>query len=269
MPSDLTKFRRYEILGTPFNLPLVAQGQGSEIRERLILEATLLFTQKGYAAVTLKEVAEQAEISPAEIHRHFATKDELWNTVINHTVDLYLLYFRRLDEAINKAESFEEVLEILFLEPKRLSNHFTCFAFGLVQAEQFHDRLSWDVFRGAFLDYSVKFITDRFDRCVERGQAPPFDTRTVAVIIMNSVFMGINIKIHEIIGRPIPYDPAAMIANLQQFILTAIGLKPAVQEPSAAAAAGRDYPARAAASLKPGHPPNQQKSPDKVKPAAV
>lgn len=48
-----------------------------EIREKIIMTALGLFTEKGFANTTMKEIAKQAGIGDATIYKYFANKDKL------------------------------------------------------------------------------------------------------------------------------------------------------------------------------------------------
>lgn len=222
MDSDSRKNPRFNILGAQYPLPLIEAG--SKTKEQILVEGTVLFAKKGYAAVSMRDLAEAIGIKPASLYNHFDSKEALWEAVLEQAFDLYTLYFRQLGEAIDQAETFQDVLELIFLEPKQWANEFTCYAFSVVQSEQFRDERASRIFNETFLSFSINFISDRFNRCIERGLAPKFDTGTIAAIIMHSVLIGINIKVHELMGRPLPYDHYQMMGDLQQFILWSLNL---------------------------------------------
>jgi AcrR family transcriptional regulator len=53
-----------------------------------ILEATRdLFTEKQYADVTLKEIAKMAGVTKGALYHHFATKEDLYISMIHHYLD--------------------------------------------------------------------------------------------------------------------------------------------------------------------------------------
>jgi len=217
MTADKKKYINYDILGAKYQLPLV--DSGSKTKEHILMQSTILFAKKGFASVSMRELAEVIGIKPASLYNHFESKETLWEAVLTHASDLYLLYFRHLNDSLEGARSFKEVVDVMFLEPEKFSNLFTCYAFCLVQSEQFRDERSGGIFCGTFLEYSINFIKGWFDKCVERDQAAPFDTKTVATFFMHSVLIGINVKVQEALGRPTPYDPTVMIGELHQYIL--------------------------------------------------
>ena len=56
-------------------------------RQSILAAATKLFTQKGIAAATMAEIADEAGISPGAIYRYFENKDELARGCMNHSAE--------------------------------------------------------------------------------------------------------------------------------------------------------------------------------------
>src|SRR6202142_3102025 len=55
-------------------------------RNQLIDVAIDLFSRKGFAGTTTKEIAGAAGVSEAIIFRHFATKRDLYTAIIEHNI---------------------------------------------------------------------------------------------------------------------------------------------------------------------------------------
>lgn len=55
--------------------------RGDATRQQLIDAAADVFTERGYAGATTKEIARRAEVSEGTIYRHFADKRELFGAV--------------------------------------------------------------------------------------------------------------------------------------------------------------------------------------------
>ncbi|MDR1607429.1 MAG: TetR/AcrR family transcriptional regulator [Deltaproteobacteria bacterium] len=217
------KFPTYQfnILGETINLPLVEDiGKTKEI---ILVNSTILFSKKGYDAVSIRDIAKVIGIKPSSLYNHYSSKEALFEAVLRHAEDLYLLYFRRLDENLAKCRSLEEMLDLMFSEPKKMGNIFTCYAFSLIQTEQFRDERSGMIMTNTFLEYSINFIKNWLDKAVEKGYADPFDTKTVAVLIMEHVLMSINLRVHECLDRHIPFSYAETFDGLKLIILKLAG----------------------------------------------
>jgi AcrR family transcriptional regulator len=208
---------KYKIFGEVITLPLIEDS--SKTKELIVLESTILFAKKGFDAVSIRDIASKIGIKPSSLYNHFSSKEALFEAVIKHAEDLYLLYFKYLDDMLETASSFSEVLDTIFLEPIKMSNTFTCYAFSLVQTEQFRDNRSAMVYTNTFLDYSINFFKNWFENCVNRGLAKPFDCKTAATIIMHSVLIGVNLRVHEFLNQLPPFSFAEMFNDLKNFIM--------------------------------------------------
>lgn len=206
----------YVVLGRRYPIPLT--GDFGKTKEHILLEATILFARKGYAAVSMKDIAKAIGVKPASLYNHYASKEEIWKTVVEQAIGLYLLYCENLEEEMDKAKTFSELLAIIFSEPEKMSNIFTCYAFSLIQMDQFRDELSGTRFNDVFIKYSIDFLAERFDKCIARRMVPAFDSKAAAAVIVNGVLMAINVKVQECLGRKTPYDPMRAIADLHALL---------------------------------------------------
>ncbi|MDR1051706.1 MAG: TetR/AcrR family transcriptional regulator [Deltaproteobacteria bacterium] len=208
---------KYKIFGDVVPLPLFEDS--SKTKDMIVVESTVLFAKKGFDAVSIRDIAAVIGIKPSSLYNHFESKEALFDAVIKHAEDLYLLYFQHLDNMMTKASTFSEILDIVFLEPIKMSNTFTCFAFSLVQTEQFRYNRASMIFTNTFLDYSINFFKTRFEECVSKGMCQPFDCRTVSMVIIHSVLIGINLRVHEYLDQHPPYSFAEMFNDLKKFIM--------------------------------------------------
>ena len=216
MDSSKNQFG-YSILGESYDLPL--QRTENQTKESILLNSTLLFAVKGYGSVSMRDIADSIGIKPASLYNHFASKEALWYEALDHAKQLYLLYFRHLDEALEKAGTFREVVAIMFHEPKRMVNVFGCYAFSMIRTEQFRDEAAAKVTNDIMIRYATDFTRRHFDLCVEKKMVAPFDTLTVASMIINCTLIAIDITLQRSLGRPVPYDVCESLTGLEQFVL--------------------------------------------------
>lgn len=217
MPKDAKS-----VLGEEY--PLTTVTEKSKTKEKILLETTLLFAQNGYAAVSMKEIAEKVGIKPASLYNHFSSKEALWNEILQHIETLYRLYFSRLKDSIQPGQTLEEILENMFVELKTVVSIFAYYGFSLVQTEQFRDETCGRIFLDVFLKDSIRYIAEQLDQCIEKGLAKEFDTQAVATLLMHSVLIGNNLRVHEDLGRNIPYNVSKMFQTLQYMVLDLVSV---------------------------------------------
>ncbi|HLK57494.1 MAG TPA: helix-turn-helix domain-containing protein [Chthonomonadaceae bacterium] len=72
-----------------------------KLREDAILDSTLqLLAQRGYAAMTMDDVANDVGISKATLYQHFKSKEELAVAVVLQKVNQVAAYVRSIDPAL-------------------------------------------------------------------------------------------------------------------------------------------------------------------------
>ena len=207
--------------------PKTEIGLNTNTKERILLEAAALFSKNGYHNVSVKDIAAVVGIKPASIYNHFENKEALWDAVLDRIYELYMLYFTRLDEALATANTFADVLNIMFYELREGSQPFISQGICLVQSEQFHNERAASMFNDVIIDFSADYIRKCFNECIEQGLAESFDTQMMAMLFMNSVVVLNNMRVHELDGKKTPYDATRAFEGLQRFIMESAGVESA------------------------------------------
>ena len=60
---------------------------GSTRREQILEVATNLFARQGYEGTTTRQISQECGINEALVFRHFATKEDLYWSVIERKID--------------------------------------------------------------------------------------------------------------------------------------------------------------------------------------
>jgi AcrR family transcriptional regulator len=212
--------KRFEVLGHSYCLPL--SEERIPTKERILLEASILFAIKGYASVSIRDIADKVGITPGALYNHFGGKDALLDAVLNQAKELYLIYYKHLDECLNYVTNFDELLDILFLEPIQMRNEYTNYVFSLVITEQLHNKKAGEIYIHDFIGYGISFLQNWFDLSVERGWAKPFDTKATAEIIINCVLATITMMIQRDTGNESPHNSVGTLSELKEYLRSAV-----------------------------------------------
>ncbi len=119
---------------------------GDERRSQILQIAIGLFSQKGFSGATTKEIARVAGVSEAMVFRHFATKSELYDAILDYKAckggnplpfdlvgdamaenDDYEVFYRMMLNALNHHERDPQFMRLLFhsaLEGHELAEMF-------------------------------------------------------------------------------------------------------------------------------------------------
>ncbi len=84
-----------------------------EVVTAVLASATQLFAEHGFRRVSIRAIGEHADVNPGLIHRHFGTKSELIQAVLDHATRASS---RRIMSAIQSG-GFEEVIAAMESEP--------------------------------------------------------------------------------------------------------------------------------------------------------
>lgn len=208
---------KFSVFDHRYQLPY--HPSSSRTKDEILMVATVLFAREGYAAVTMRDIAGEVCIKAASLYNHFESKEALWHAALDHARELLALFYTHMEERLEQATSFEEVLQIFFEEPERMDNAFTCYAFALIQTEQIHDDYACDICLNHLSRFTVDFIRRWLDICVNRGFAQPFDTGFAAILYSQSVLSCINLTVHALMDRETPYHPGELLAGLRRQLL--------------------------------------------------
>lgn len=198
-------------------------GKGAaKTKDRIVLEAAILFARRGYAAVSMRDIADRVKIKPASIYNHFKGKEELFDVIVDKIKDIHLDFYVRLDKEVGKATGFAELLECLFAELKEIYHIFIYYGVSLVTTEQFRNKKAGTVFNDVLIRTGIEYSKAQFDACIRRKWVKKFDSEALATLFMNSVLIGTLMRAHEDMGQKTAYDAKGMFVALQRHMLNSV-----------------------------------------------
>ena len=129
--------------------PVASRMSGDERRSQILQLAINLFSQRGFNGTTTKEIAKAAGVSEAMVFRHFATKNELYDAILDYKAheggqtlpwegdliisqaiennDDYAFFYNIALNAMNKHQTKPDFMRLLFhsaLEEHELADRF-------------------------------------------------------------------------------------------------------------------------------------------------
>ncbi len=103
-------------IATPGSTPSLRQRRHVQTRSDLVDAAFALFAQKGYAAVTMEEIAAAAGVSRSTAYRRFPTKDEVVLEILRRWQDAF-------DDAVAGLADDTPIEEALDTTMQAVANH--------------------------------------------------------------------------------------------------------------------------------------------------
>jgi AcrR family transcriptional regulator len=81
-----------------------AVGTGSERRDEILAIAAELFAERGFAATTVREIADAAGILSGSLYHHFDSKESMADELVRELLDRVLAAYRRIVASNDDAE---------------------------------------------------------------------------------------------------------------------------------------------------------------------
>lgn len=81
-----------------------------DVEHKIIDAARILFYEKGYMGVTVRDIAKEADVNLALLHYYFRTKDNIFKIVFD---EAFTLLFTKLNKALLSEKSLFEKIELM------------------------------------------------------------------------------------------------------------------------------------------------------------
>jgi AcrR family transcriptional regulator len=213
-------YKSFSIFGKDYKLPL--NNNCSHTKQEIILVSTILFSQKGYHHVSIRDIAQVIGVKTSSIYNHFKSKEEIWEKVVLHSMKLFLLYMRAVDKELINRDKIKDMLETVLFEPKKMDNVFTCHAFGVIQRNRIYNKFAGKIFR-LMRKRSVNTLTRHFERCTDIN--PEININLVATMILVLVFFAINSKSEDLQNNTNVYDFAEFFGGIEKILVEGLSLQ--------------------------------------------
>jgi AcrR family transcriptional regulator len=96
-------------------MPKVRKSAEIPAKDRLLLSGALLFGQKGFEGVSVREICKHAKTSMNMIHHYFESKDGLLQSIVEQFSDqVFVVPLKLLQKPPKSKEDFHSRMEMLF-----------------------------------------------------------------------------------------------------------------------------------------------------------
>ena len=183
-----------------------------------ILEAALdMFANNGYAGTNLRELSASLDLGKSSLYRHFDSKEEIWNAVMDMMISYY-------DEHIGSADGLPKIpqsTDALYEMTMRMVN-FTVHDEKIIKTrkllltEQFRDERARRLATRYFLDGTQSIFTQVFAGMMEAGILKKTNVHFLAFSYSSSITALIHLCDRE--PENIPETLARIESFVKQFI---------------------------------------------------
>lgn len=172
-----------------------------ETKERILWEALDLFSHKGYAGVSVRDIARAVGIRESSLYSHFAGKQEIFQSIVDICLKKAEEYYRRknipfsqkedLSVFDRKGEALEETLldtfRYFFEDPWNLRFR------RLLAVSRFEDERAGELYKELYCRYPMEIQAAVFRNLLATGKFLPRDPEALALEFYGSVYLLMNL----------------------------------------------------------------------------
>ena len=113
----------------------------NDTRERILDAALKMFSQNGYAGTNIRELSASLGLVKSGIYKHFESKEEIWNTLLDRMIAYYGERFGSADHLPPVPDSLEELVDMTMrMAGLTIHDEKIIMTRKLLSIEQFRDK---------------------------------------------------------------------------------------------------------------------------------
>ena len=194
-----------------------------DTKERILAAALDLFSQNGYAGTNIRELAGSLGMGKSSMYRHFESKEEIWNTLLDELIAYYEARFGS-PEHLPPVPDSPEGLTAMTMRMVDFTVHDETIikTRKMLTIEQFRDDRARELATKYFLTGLTDMFTQLFAGMMDKGLLRRDDPAMLAF----AYTAPISALIHLCDREPAKTDEAmAQIASFSRYFMKAHGGK--------------------------------------------
>lgn len=141
-----------------------------DTREKILAAALDMFSQYGFAGTNIRELAGSLGMGKSSMYRHFESKEELWNALLDELIAYYEARFGSPEHLPPVPDSLEALVNMTMrLVDFTVHDERVIKSRKLLSIEQFRDERARDLATRYFLTGLTQMFTQIFSGMMERG----------------------------------------------------------------------------------------------------
>ena len=175
--------------------------QGMTTKERIADEALTLFAAKGFRGTTVKDIADAVGIKDASLYKHFKSKKEILNTIVEEAY----VHMGNMSDSLgipsgdgsleDAAEFFRginsETIIALGKEVFKfyLTDDYMSRFWKLANLEQYNNRDFYELYRRLFTEEGIEYQKNLFAEMIRMGAFREGDPEVMAYNFYSPIFL--------------------------------------------------------------------------------
>lgn len=141
-----------------------------DTKERILMAALEMFSQKGYDGTNIRELTASLGLVKSSMYRHFKSKEEIWNTLLDEMIAYYGARFGSPENLPPIPDSLEGLVEMTRqMTDVTIHDEKIIMTRKLLSIEQFRDDRARDLATKHFLTGLKEMFTHIFTGMMDKG----------------------------------------------------------------------------------------------------
>ena len=141
-----------------------------DTKERILEAALEMFSQKGYAGTNIRELTASLGLVKSSMYRHFKSKEEIWNTLLDEMIAYYGARFGSPENLPPIPDSLEGLVAMTrHMTDVTIHDEKIIMTRKLLSIEQFRDERARDLATKHFLTGLKEMFTHIFTGMMDKG----------------------------------------------------------------------------------------------------
>ena len=141
-----------------------------DTKERILAAALEMFSQKGYAGTNIRELTASLGLVKSSMYKHFRSKEEIWNTLLDELIAYYDAHFGSLEHLPPVPDSLDGLVAMTArMTDFTIHDETIVMTRKMLSIEQFRDERARDLATKHFLIGLTEMFTKLFEGMMEKG----------------------------------------------------------------------------------------------------
>ena len=152
-----------------------------DTKERILAAALEMFSQNGYSGTNIRELAGSLGMGKSSMYRHFESKEEIWNTLLDKMIAYYDERFGSSEHMPPVPDSLEGLVTMTMqMVDFTVHDEKVIMTRKVLTLEQFRDDRARDLATKHFLTGLTEMFTQLFTGMMDKGLLRKDDPKMLA-----------------------------------------------------------------------------------------
>jgi len=152
-----------------------------DTKERILAAALEMFSQNGYAGTNIRELTASLGLVKSSMYRHFESKEEIWNTLLDEMIAYYDARFGSPEHLPPVPDSLEELVAMTIrMVNVTVHDEKIVMTRKVLMIEQFRDERARELATKHFLTGLTDMFTPIFAGMMDKGLLRRDDPKMLA-----------------------------------------------------------------------------------------